>query len=147
MAEPQEEDIRVAMDQAWRDHHHARDQTWKALQMVTVLAAGVVGVDAQFAKPHATLAAALLTIVGTAFGMAITLRHRNNVEVLKFTHITNCQNVLHLDQLLGDISIPERLHIWDVFLIWKNNTSLFILRLYIVIALFVALFASYRWYQ
>ena len=85
MAEPKEDDIRAAMDQAWRDHHHARDQTWKALQMVAVLAAGVVGVDAQFEKPHATLAAAVLTIVGAAFGIAVTLRHRNNVEVLKFT--------------------------------------------------------------
>ncbi len=146
MAVPDDESILAAMDQAWRDHHHARDQTWKALQMVAVLAAGVVGIDAELGKPHATLAAAILTVVGAAFGMAISLRHRNNVEVLKFTQITECQKALHLDQLIGDVSIPRPVRIWDVLLFWKNNTSLFILRLHIVIALFAMIFAGYRWF-
>ncbi len=43
-----QESIRLAMDQAWRDHHHARDQTWKALQIVVVLGAGLVTVDFNF---------------------------------------------------------------------------------------------------
>lgn len=33
MKMPKNESVRIAMDQAWRDHHHARNQTWRALQM------------------------------------------------------------------------------------------------------------------
>ncbi|MBW2737280.1 MAG: hypothetical protein JRE64_00235, partial [Deltaproteobacteria bacterium] len=47
MNDPDKESVIAAMDQAWRDHHHARDQTWKALQIEAVLGAGLVTVDAQ----------------------------------------------------------------------------------------------------
>ena len=30
MDKPDNETVRLAMELAWRDHHHARDQTWKA---------------------------------------------------------------------------------------------------------------------
>ena len=35
---PSPESIRTAMSLAWSDHHHMREQTWKALQMEFVLA-------------------------------------------------------------------------------------------------------------
>ena len=62
MDKPDNETVRLAMELAWRDHHHARDQTWKAVQMEAVLGAGLVTVDAQFGNTIATFAAATLVV-------------------------------------------------------------------------------------
>jgi hypothetical protein len=85
----------AAMQAAWADHHHARDQTWKTLQMEAVLAAGLVTVDVQFHTPVATGIAALLVIIAALAGFMITLRHRE-LERRKFIHIMNCEEELAL---------------------------------------------------
>jgi hypothetical protein len=95
------ETLRAVMDAAWRDHHHARDQTWRGLQIEGALAAGMLTVDAQFRVPFATTAIGVLVVVASFFGIMITLNHRR-LERRKFIHIMNCEEMLgvHRDDLI-----------------------------------------------
>lgn len=140
------ESIRNAMDQAWRDHQHTRDQTWKALHMGFLVIAGVVGANWQ-------LQSQIVTVIGAAFvclvalcGIQITLRHRNIVEVRKFGHILNCEQALglHTDNLINDVKKPGPITIWDAFNPTKGNTSLFILRMHLGIMAFALFLLVYR---
>ncbi|MHC4574064.1 MAG: hypothetical protein ACYS76_08020 [Planctomycetota bacterium] len=150
MVEPIEqagpESIRIVMDQAWRDHHHARDQTWKALQMEALLAAGLVGVDVQIKDPVVTIAAGVLVIVAALFGVCISLHHRK-LEIRKITHVFNCEQLLglHRPDLICGVSVPSPITIGDAFRFWKMNTALFILRMHCAVIVFAALFIFSRW--
>jgi len=93
MASP--ENIRAAMEDAWRDHHHARDQTWRVLQIEAALGAGLVTVDAQFHSIWATVFAGILVILAALSGMLISWHHRK-LERRKFIHIINCEDQLGL---------------------------------------------------
>lgn len=139
--------IRLAMDLAWRDHHHMREQTWRALQMEAVLVAGLVGIDWQIQNIYATIAAGLLVLVAAPFGIQITLRHRQG-EIRKFTHIINCEEALglHRDDLLppNSISLPKSVRLIDAFRPSVSNTSVFILRMHIAILLFSILYVLGR---
>ena len=141
MEHPESESIRLAMDQAWRDHHHARDQTWRALLVEVALAAGMVVLGVRIANPMPTVAAGVLLILSTAFGMWMTIHHRG-IEIRKFMHIMNCEEALglHKPDLIADVKLPRPISFWDAARIWKTNTSLFILRMHIVIALFGVLY-------
>jgi len=98
-----------AMELAWRDHHHARDQTWKALQIEFVIAAAVVGINWAITSVAVGLASGFLLLITTLCGVQITLRHRNRVELTKFRHIMNCEEVLGLrqDGLIDKVKSPE----------------------------------------
>jgi hypothetical protein len=139
--------IRLAMDLAWRDHHHMREQTWKALQIEAVLVAGLVGVDWQIQNVYATIAAGLLVLLVAPFGIQITLRHRQG-EIRKFTHITNCEEALglHRDDLIprAMARIPSPVRFIDAFRPSVSNTSVFILRMHIAIMLFSILYVTGR---
>ena len=147
---PQPESVRAAMNAAWRDHHHARDQTWRSLQMVAVLGAGMVSVDVGYGSIVATAAAGVLVVLAAIFGIWITKNHRI-LERRKFIHIMNCEEWLglHRDNLIplkshhdgkeeeasckvqdGWVDLPPPFSFWQVFNPWKHNTSLFIMRLY-----------------
>lgn len=142
----QPESIRLAMDEAWRDHHHARDQTWKAIQMESVLAAGLITIDFQYRSPIATSAAAALVVLAALFGILISLHHRQ-VEIRKFTHILNCEEALglHRADLICDVSLPRALRLRDVFLLSARSTAVFILRLHVALCLFAILVTAARW--
>ena len=142
--------IQLAMDQAWRDHHHTRDQTWKALQIEFLVVAGLVGADWQLQSSLVTIVAAILVCIVTVSGIQITLRHRNSVEVRKFEHIMNCEEALglHTDSLICGVKPPSPISILDAFNPRKGNTALFILRMHLAImaaALFVLLFKLACW--
>lgn len=146
------------MDLAWRDHHHARDQTWKALQIEAVLGAGLVTVDAQHKDLNTTLAAAALVIVAALFGVLISWHHRK-LERRKIIHVYNCEEFLglHRDDLLpkkqeGErladkpahvrdavVGFPEPFSWWRVFDIRRTNTALFIMRMHFAIIAFAAI--------
>jgi len=147
MQEPEQESIRMAMDQAWRDHHHARDQTWRAVQIEALLAAGIVGVDFQMENFGATLAAGILVIIAAMFGIMISLHHRK-LEIRKFTHIMNCEEALGLHQpnLIDKVSLPSPITFWDAFRFRKMNTALFILRMHVAIMAFAAIFIVARYF-
>jgi disulfide bond formation protein DsbB len=146
MKEPEQESIRMAMDQAWRDHHHARDQTWRAVQIEAVLAAGMVGVDFQLENVGATIAAGILVIIAAIFGIMISLHHRK-LEIRKFNHILNCEEALGLHQpnLIDNVSLPSPITFWDIFRFRKMNTALFILRMHFAIIVFAVIFVVVRW--
>jgi hypothetical protein len=139
--------IRAAMELAWQDHHHARDQTWRALQLEAALAAGLVGVDWQIQNAVATIAAGILVVIATIFGMLISLHHRK-VEIRKFTHIVNCEEALglHREDLLPPelCKIPREISFGDAFRPSVNNTATFILRAHIALMLFAVIFVVAR---
>ena len=162
--EPQPESVRAAMDAAWRDHHHARDQTWRAVQMVAVLGAGMVSVDVGYGSVAATAAAGVLVILAAIFGIWITKNHRV-LERRKFIHIMNCEDWLglHRDDLIplrshhagkegeapqevqdGWVAVPVSFSLWHVFSLRKHNTSLFIMRLHFAILLFAVVLVFAR---
>jgi hypothetical protein len=146
-AEP--ESIRLAMDQAWRDHHHVRDQTWRALPVELVLAAGMVVIGVQFDSPTPTVAAGALLVLCAMCSVGMTLQHRK-VEIRKFTHIMNCEEALglHTPGLIANVKLPGPFTVSDALKVWKTNTLLFILRMHIAIALFGVIYVIAKlWYS
>jgi hypothetical protein len=141
--QPDLESIRLAMDLSWRDHHHMREQTWRALQIEAALAAGLVGIDWQIQNIYVTIAAGILVVIASTFGVLITLHHRRG-EIRKFTHIVNCEEALglHHKDLLppGTTAIPKPIRLIDAFNPWVQNTSAFILRMHIAVLVFAALY-------
>ena len=144
--EAERESIRMAMDQAWRDHQHTRDQTWKALQIEFVIIAGIVGANWHLQSPVVTVVGAAFVVVVVLCGVQITLRHRNSVEIRKFTHILNCEQALglHDENLISGVAPPTRITLWDAFDPRKGNTALFILRMHLTIMAFAMFALAYR---
>jgi hypothetical protein len=158
------ESVRLAMDLAWRDHHHARDQTWKGLQMVAVLGAGFITVEVQLHHLFATLIAGGLLVLAALFAIGITKNHRK-LERRKFIHIMNCEEWLglHRDELIplsvepgsvdsrdpkikdGAVKVPEVYSLWQIFNPKEHNSSLFIMRMLIAIIALVVIFIVFRW--
>ncbi|UCG51861.1 MAG: hypothetical protein JSW58_17125 [Candidatus Latescibacterota bacterium] len=133
--------IRQAMDEAWRDHQHTRDQTWKALQIEFALAVAVVGAAWQTQSTVVVTGAALLVFVVSLCCIQISLRHRNRVELTKFRHILNCEEALglHPPELISDVKMPQPMTFGDAFHWRKANSAVFILRMHVAI-MFFALF-------
>ena len=134
--QPDPESIRIAMEQAWRDHQHTRDQTWKALQIEFALAVAIVGATWPLGNAVATAIAALLVLVIGLCGVQITLRHRNSVEITKFRHIMNCEEALGLRGLIDGVKPPGPITLSDAFRPRKGNTAIFILRMQLAILFF-----------
>jgi len=145
--EPDKDSVRLVMDLAWRDHHHAREQTWKALQIEAALAAGLVGIDWRFQNHLATLLTGVLVSFAAIFGMLISMHHRR-VERNKFTQIYNCEKFLglHREDLLpqSGTGIPVPVRLFDVFRFSVQNTSAFILRMHFAILAFAFIYVSAR---
>jgi hypothetical protein len=139
------ESIRLALNKAWRDHHHTRDQTWRTLQAEIVLAAGLVAIDFIIGSLIASIIVGVLVILAAIFGMQITIRHRNKVEVIKFQLISKFEHYLKIDRVIGkDFKLPEEISFWDAFKPKKSNTSIFILRVHITIFLFTITYIAFR---
>ena len=148
MTTPDPDSIRLALDKAWQDHHHTRDQTWKSLQIEAALVAGLIGIDWQLGNVQATVAAGLLVIIAAFFGMRITIQHRNKVECKKFEFITKFEEALGIDSIVGGkTQVPEPIRLYDAFNYNKNNTALFILRMHIAIFIFSAVYLLVRIFQ
>jgi hypothetical protein len=162
---PSDASLLKAMELAWIDHHHARDQTWKTVQMVAVLGAGLLTVDLQYRSLLATALAAILVILAAGVGVGITWNHRK-LERRKFIHIMNCEELLGLrrddvipagqdrastagkDKLVidGAVAVPELYGPIDVINPLRQNTSLFILRIHLAIMAFAFLIVLLRWH-
>lgn len=151
--DPDSETVRLALQLAWQDLHHARDQTWRAVQIEAVLGAGLVTVDTQFRNPAATLATATLVIVAASFGVLISLHHRKLAR-RKFNHIDHFEEYLHLhrkdlipsytDDKIGGVRPPENLSFWAVLNPRQQSTSIFILRMHIAIMVFAVIMLMHR---
>ena len=139
---PSEAALLKLLDIQWQDHFQTRSQTWKALEITALIAVGLVGLDWKIDNPHVTVVAACLLAIVALFGMQITLRHRNRVEVMKFNIIKSVGEELGLVD--SKLELPKPIHWWYVFLFWKSNTSLFILRMQFVILLFAIGYLVFR---
>jgi len=130
---PSEEALLKMLDVQWQDHFQTRSQTWKALEITAVLAVALVGLDWKLDKPIVTIVAASLLMLVAQFGIQITLRHRK-VEETKFRVIASIEEQLGIAD--PDLELPKPISWWCIFLVWRSNTSLFILRMLFVIQLF-----------
>ncbi len=131
---PTEEAMLKLLEIQWQDHFHTRSQTWKALEITVLIAIVLVGLDWKIDNRLVTILVASLLAIVAMFGMQITLRHRNNSEITSFTIIQSVSKELAL--LDSRLELPKPIYWWDVFLFWKSNTPLFILRMHFVILLF-----------
>jgi hypothetical protein len=140
------ESIRDAMDLAWSDHQHTRDQTWKALHMEFLLILGVVGANWFMNSNLISIVSIIFVCLVVLCGIQITIRHRNRVELTKFRHIINCEEALglHRYHLISGVTMPLRIKFWDAFNPKKGNTALFILRMHIAIMGFALFLLVYR---
>ena len=136
------ESVRAALEHAWKDHHHCRDQTWKALQMELVIIAALIAISYQIENIPVILITSALAIVLSICGIQITVRHRNNVECLKFEHIRNCSEALGLmrEELISGTGLPKKISVLDAFNPTKANTSLFILRMHVAVFIFSSMY-------
>jgi len=121
------------LETEWEDHFQTRRQTWKALEVAALITVAVVGVQWKSTDPSICFISSVLLIFVSLFGMQITLRHRNSVEVAKFTIITEIEK--HLNFQATDLNIPKPIEILDIIRFRKSNTSLFILRMHGIIFL------------
>lgn len=168
---PSDDSLRKVMELAWQDHHHARDQTWKTVQIVAVLGAGLLTIDFQHKSLVFTTLAAFLVILAATVGIGITWHHRL-LERRKLIHLMNCEERLglHRDDILplhpddenyrevpdefdkksrrvrdGAVKLPKPFTAVDVFNPLKHNTSLFVLRAHCSIIAFCVLIVIFRW--
>jgi hypothetical protein len=138
--------LESAMELAWRDHHHARDQTWKGLQMEALLAIALIGIDLKAAESsfkYVPLVGSLLLFLIAISGIMIALHHRE-LERGKFRHIMHCEDALGIRPYIDGVKLPAPLYIWDLFAFWKSNTVLFIMRMHFAILIFALWFFMTR---
>lgn len=117
----------------WHDHLEARKQTWKALHITGILAVALVGVQWENNDTFVVCITSILLIAVSFFGMQITLRHRNSVEITKFTIMSKIEERINF--ISHDLKIPDPIKWWYIFKFSKSNTSLFLLRMQFVIHL------------
>jgi hypothetical protein len=132
--------LELGMDLAWRDHHHARTQTWEGLKLEALLAIALIGVDiTRVMSPAVPYIGSVLLFLLAISGLMITLHHRE-LERRKFRHIMHCEEALGLRKYIDGVNPPAPIYIWDVFLFWKSNTILFIMRMHFTILVISLLF-------
>ncbi len=117
----------------WQDHFQTRRQTWQALQIAAVLTAAIVGIQWKVSEPLVGILSSVLLIGVSLFGMQITFRHRNSTEITKFTVISEIEKRLGFKS--PQLGIPEKIKIRDIFRFRKSNTTLFLLRMQMIIFL------------
>ncbi|KPJ87240.1 MAG: hypothetical protein AMJ53_18425 [Gammaproteobacteria bacterium SG8_11] len=128
-----EDTLTKLLEIQWQDHFQTRSQTWKALEITAILAIALVGLDWQADNWIITIGAATLLFIVAQFGILITLRHRT-VEITKFKIITSLEKQLGVAD--ENLAPPKPINWFSIFLFWKSNTSLFILRMHFIIQLF-----------
>ena len=132
--------LEIGMQLAWQDHHHARNQTWEALKLEALLAIALIGIDvSRIVSPAIPYIGSALLFLLTISGLMITLHHRE-LERRKFRHIMHCEEALGLRKYIDGVGMPAPIYIWDIFLFWKSNTILFIMRMHFTILVIAVLF-------
>lgn len=132
--------IEKGMELAWQDHHHARNQTWEALKIEALLAIALIGIDvSKIISPAVPYLGSILLFLLSISGIMITLHHRE-LERRKFRHIMNCEEALGIRKYIDAVKPPRPIYIWDIFLFWKSNTVLFIMRMHFTILMIAILF-------
>ncbi len=139
---PTEAALLKLLEIQWQDHFQTRNQTWKALEITILIAIVLVVLDRQFSRLFITAIVTSLLVVISLLGMQITLRHRNKSEITNFIIIQSVSKKLEI--MDAKLELPKPIYWWDIFLFWKANTPLFILRIYFVILLFAIIYFLLR---
>ena len=142
---PSQEVLLKCLELEWQDHFQTRVQTWKSLEIESVLAVALVGIDWRISNVYATSAVAVLLIIAAFFGAKITIAHRK-VEVIKFSHIIDIEKQLGMLEpgLFGDVKKPEPFRWLDAFSL-KSNTLLFVLRMHTILLTFGIIYLVFAW--
>lgn len=146
------------MEEAWLDHRHCRDQTWRSVTATIALAVGFVTLEMKVSDPLLTALAGVFVLASAFSGMLIT-RHHRTYEIRKFTHIMQCEYWLRLRELglrqdkkefisksgllhweKRPESVPDDIAFFHIFLPWKQNTPLFLIRVHAAIFVFTLLY-------
>jgi hypothetical protein len=139
----------AAIEQAWHDHHHTRDQNWKALQMEAALGAGLLTVTLKFENPWITSVFAVVMIFMAWLGIRITYHHRV-IEQEKLGQILACETTLGLlrAQYFGEahLSIPRKLKMFDIMRPSQASTSLYMLWMHVTLMAIAMLVAVLSWW-
>jgi len=130
---PSEDTLRKMLEIQWQDHFQTRSQTWKALEITSILAVALVGFDWQIDNQIATIGGAILLFIVAQFGVLITLKHRI-VEIAKFRKISELERELGIAD--ENLKLPQPISWWSIFRFRKSNTPLFILRMHFAIQVF-----------
>ena len=138
------------MEMEWQDHFQTRVQTWHSLEMEALLAVALIGIDWKLENIYATLVVSFLLILAAYFGVLITIRHRNGVEVPKFKRIIRIEEELGLSKLGGlfaDVKPPQEIKWWHAFYLNRSSTMLFILRMHMILMAFGIIYLVSRGVQ
>jgi hypothetical protein len=120
----------------WQDHFHVRNQTWRALGVSMVFAVFIIGFDWFQDNAIFTIVSSILLAIIALLGMQVTIRHRNQSEIIKFRTIMELEKSLGID---SDHTVPHEIKWWHIFCIFKSNTSIYILRIQFVILVITVL--------
>ena len=135
------------LDIEWQDLFQVRTQTWRPLETEAVLAVALVGIDWRLGNIYATSAVAILLIVAALSGIIITLRHRNDVEIGKFTHIIDIEKRLGLCKPGGvyeKVKAPAPMKWTQAFSFKYRSTMHFILRMHLILMAFGFIYFVFR---
>ena len=140
-----QESVRKLLEIEWQDHFHMRDQTWKTLQINAALVIGLVGIDMKFTFVWVTTIIGLLIVLSSLSGYMITLHHMTG-QRFKFENIIRFEKWLGLiaPDLLKDVTPPEPFKWLQIFHLRFMNTSIFIMRMHIAIAIFAIVYVVAR---
>jgi hypothetical protein len=151
---PDNDTLRMGMEIAWREHQHVRDQTWKSVQLVALVAVGLVTADAHLQTKAATLTQSTVSTVVTGllvvslgyFGARLGVHHRN-YQIEKFDEIRQCEHRLGLFGTVVPTATrrPTSLTIGSAFS-RNKNTGAFLLRIQVALMFFGALYTILRIY-
>lgn len=136
-----DETLRKLLEIQWQDHFQTRSQTWKALEITSVLAVALVGFDWRVDNRIATICGGVLLFLVAQFGVLITLKHRL-VEITKFRKISELERELGVAD--ENLKLPQPINWWSIFQFSRSNTPLFILRMHFVIQIFAIGFCLVR---
>ncbi len=133
---PDSDSIRDALDHAWRDHHHIRNQTWKALQLEAAAAAGIIALDVNSSNFIFSFFGGIFIFFISLFCSKLIIHHRK-AEILKFKHIINFQRALGLQKpnLICEVKAPQ-----EGLFNFRVNTSQYLMVVNLLIAILTMVF-------
>jgi hypothetical protein len=139
---PSIDSLQKQLSLEWQDHIQTRKQTWKAIEITTLLAVALVGIDWKLENKFITVISSILLLIAAQFALTIIIHHRNDVECVKFT------NIIKIEKQLGiynpDYKKPNPVKIMDIFNFRRSNTSLFMMRIIFIIQIFALIYCIYR---
>jgi disulfide bond formation protein DsbB len=141
MKYPDSATLRNQLNLEWQDFFQTRTQSWKSLEISSLLIVGLVGVGLKVNDIWVTLTIGAIVIYSAISGIFITLHHRD-IQVTQNRHVLNLEKALHLHsiKLITRRSSPQRYKIIDIINPFKMSTPLFIIKMHLSIVCFTIIY-------